>query len=236
MLAILIILFVLVPLSFMALGKIENPFAFEPISAFADKEELAKRIVDCTNPEQSLEAHVRDAALARDEEESSIESTFYKFIINLEAPVVDWQYTKGVLDDEVASFVYKDVIVNILARTSVSKCSGTAKEVFENFHEETSGVEYFSSNTYLTQGAPIGLTRSTLRSHGQGGVGDADYYWYLLDEEFVNLSSKPIVTIWYSTRVGRIEYWFAFRTFQENEQNLNKVAEEVLEGIEFLKF
>ncbi len=234
--AVLIILFVFVPLAFIALGKIENPLAIQPNTSLLDNVSSDKNSPNCTDPKQSLEAHVRDVHLTREDEESSINSDFYKLAINLEEPVVDWQYTNGALPDEVASFVYKDVIVNMLARSSVSKCNTKAGQIFENFHEKTLGVEYFSSTVYMQQGSPIGLTKSVLRNHGKSEINDIDFYWYLLDEEFSNMSSRPIVTIWYSTRVGRIEYWFAFRTLKENENNLNTVAEEVLENTEFRKF
>ncbi len=234
--AVLVILFVLVPLVYIGLGKIENPLAINGASVIGAGDAISKNLINCNDPKVSLEAHVKDAHLIRDDEESIINSDFYKLTVSLEEPVVDWQYTNGTLADEVASFVYKETIVNVLARTSVPKCNNKAQEIFEDFHEKTSGVEYFSSPIYLAQGKPLGLTQSVLRTHGQGEVGNIDYHWYLLDEEFSSLSNRPVVTIWYSTRVGRTEYWFAFRTFKENEDDLNKIAEEVLENTEFRKF
>lgn len=237
------ILFVFVPLSYMALGKMENPLAIKPISAFDDQNQLfggragaTNQTLDCTDPIQSLEEHVRDAHLSKDGDESIVSSDFYKLNIVLEKPVEDWQYTKGALEDEVASFVYDDAIVHILARSAVSKCNSVSSKIFDDFHKKTSGVEYFSSRIYLNQGKSIGLTRSTLRLKGEGSIGGEDYFWYMLDEEFHNVNEKPVVTIWYSTRIGRTEYWFAFTTFKGNEGNLNSIATDILENTKFRKF
>ncbi len=243
-----LILFVMVPLAYVAVGRIANPFSLDSVTtanlsntsgrrgmveALAEKDTKA---IDCTAPLQSLEPHVRDARLMRDGQSSTIKSEFYKLNIALEEPIVDWQYTKEVLSDEVASFVYKDVIVNTMARTAKPECTRQAATIYKDFHTKGQAVEYFSSRVYLDLGKPIGLTSAVLRNYGDASMNGNNYYWYMLDEQFGALSDKPVVTIWYSTRVGRTEYWFAFRTFKAQEGKLNDIAEEVLDSVEFLKF
>lgn len=244
--AAVLILFVMIPAAFIALGKLANPLKIDSTTTTSlNNNQLAgaiftntnqKNQVDCTNPLIALEPHIHDATYDRQNDESVIASSFYKMRITLEDPIVDWQYTNLALEDEVASFVYKDTIVNIYARSSVADCNSKAKTAYADFHEKTKAVEMFSSPKYRELGKPIGLTDSVFREHGQSEVGDTDYYWYLLDEVFGTKTDKPVATIWYSTRIGRIEYWFAFRTFKEHESSLNSVAEEVLDSIEFEKF
>lgn len=244
--AIALILFVMIPAAFIALGKLQNPLKIDRALGYGagdTRSQTASAIfnnqkneIDCTNPMIALEAHMKDATYDRLDDESVIESAFYKLRIALEDPLVDWQYTHLTLDDEVASFVYKDTIVNVFARTSTESCNTKAKRSYADFHKETKAVEMFASPTYLERGRSLGLTEAIFRAHGQSEIGDVDYYWYLLDEVFGTKTDKPIATIWYSTRIGRTEYWFAFRTFKQNEPSLNSVAEEVLENTEFEKF
>lgn len=189
--------------------------------------------IDC-GTRQSYESASRDAKLTRDEEKSIIKSDAYKYTFTLPAPIYDWDYTKGSLVDESASFVYKDTIVNVLARTTKIECNTIASKLYKNFHEKNGAVEYFSSRTYTEQGKSLSLTKAILRTFGKGDVNGTEYFWYLLDEEYNNDSAKAVVTMWYSTRIGRTEYWFAFRTTKDNEENLNPIAEEVLENVEFL--
>lgn len=253
LIAVAMVFFVMVPLAYMAMGRIANPFSFD-LGGIASKNisnvrnggaSVSNLETTCATPAKSLLPHTRDAILSRDGEESTIKSKVYDLEINLDVPVVDWQYTEGKLDNELASFVYKDVIVNILARKSNALCSVLAKNKFNTFHTEGKGVEYFSSRAYLNLGKPIGLARAVFRTHGEREVDGNQFYWYIVDETFSlgtnsanikNSAQTELVTIWYTTHIGRNEYWFAFRTLKEDEDNLNKTAIEFIEQTAFLKF
>jgi hypothetical protein len=203
---------------------------------------LSNLEIACAIPAKSLESHMRDATLTRNGEESTVKSKKYDVEINLDVPVVDWQYTEGKLDNELASFVYKDVIVNVLARKSTALCSTITKNTFDTFHTDGKGVEYFSSRAYLNLGKPIGLIRAVFRIHGEREIDGNQFYWYIIDETFTlgsnaqNQVQTELVTIWYTTHIGRNEYWFAFRTLKKDEDNLNKTAIEFIEQTAFLKF
>ncbi len=253
LIAVAMVFFVMVPLAYMAMGRIANPFSFD-LGGIASKNisnvrnggaSISNLETTCATPTKSLLPHTRDATLSRDGEESTIKSKTYDLEINLDVPVVDWQYTEGKLDNELASFVYKDVIVNVLARKSTTLCSVIAKNKFNTFHTDGKGVEYFSSRAYLNVGKPIGLAGAVLRTHGEREVEGNQFYWYIIDETFslsangantTNPSQTELVTIWYTTHIGRNEYWFAFRTLKENEDHLNKTAIEFIEQTAFLKF
>lgn len=250
LIALAMVFFVMVPLAYMAMGRIANPFSFD-LGNIASKNisnvrnggaSLTTLETTCANTSKSLEPHLRDAVLTRDGEDSTIKSKEYDIEINLDAPVVDWQYTEGKLDNELVSFVYNDVIINILARKSTALCATVTKNKFETFHQEGKGVEYFSSRAYLNLGKPIGLNRAVFRTHGERELGGNTFYWYIMDEVFTvgtntqGQKQAELVTIWYTTHVGRNEYWFAFRTLKEDEENLNKTAIQFLESTAFLKF
>lgn len=262
-LSIALVLFVFIPAAYIFLGKLSNPFVIQSKSAFDEstygslsansrgalgtasgnlvKSDDGKDFIDCSIPRQSLAPHIRDAKLMRNGEESIVSSQAYAFTMPLSGPVLDWQYTNGSLEDEVASFVYGNTILNIMARSSVPECERQVAGVFTSFHEQNTAVEYFSSKTYVTQGKSIGLVNATLRTHGQSKIGGHTYYWYILDEQFARPtaadpnSRMDITSMWFSTRTNGTEYWFAFRTAKIDEDDLNPLAEEILGDIEFEK-
>lgn len=261
-LAIVLILFVLVPAAFIFLGKVGNPLAIGPIDGITPQytnngngavqhtqvaaagglaslwkiTDTKARTINCESRTEAYEPHVRDATLKRNGEKSIVSSDTYTYRLTLPQPVYDWAYTKGSLLDESASFVYGNTIINILARTAKTECNQVAAKIYKDFHNKNGGVEYFSSRTYLEQNAPLGLTKAILRTSGDGEVGGTDYYWYILDEEYNNDPQKAVTTIWYSARINRTEYWFAFRIPKAMESDLNKAAEDVLERIDFNTF
>ncbi len=267
-LAICIVLFVLVPLAYISLGRMPNPWEIAPTTNYnpsyastsasrgpsAETDVLArvfggtyaklrsgKDPEKCTNPATSLAPHVRDAKLMRegasdagDEPgDSIVSSAAYKLSVRVPGPVTDWQYTAGAMEDEVASFTFDNIIVNILARNTVKECIGAAEEGFRDFHEGSAASEYFSSAVYVGQGKPIGLESAALRTLGKGKVSGHQYYWYLLDEEYAGFEDRPVVTIWYSTYIAGTEYWFAFRTYRALGSDLNAKAEDILDGVRF---
>lgn len=241
--AIALILFVLVPAAFIFLGKVGNPLALTAMSGLTPQYRTSNGVVnnyatttksiDCTDERVSYEPHVRDAELTRDDEKSIISSDVYNYKLVLPAPIYDWDYTHGGLQDESVSFVYKETIINILARTSNIDCNTIASKVYKNFHTKNEAVEYFSSRTYVDQGKAIGLQKAVLETYGTETIGDRDYHWYLLEEYYQNTPDHIVATKWYSTRIGRTEYWFAFRAFKEISDQVNDTAHEVLEEIEY---
>lgn len=246
LLVVFMVFFVLIPLAYMVLGRISNPFSFDLDTVInsnisniqntrSKKDDLN---LTCSNPNTSFEALVRDAVLTRDGDESTIKSKQYYFEINLDDPIVDWQYTEGKLGNEIASFVYHDTIVNFLAQKSVSDCAQLIEKQFTNFHDQGKGVEYFSSRAYLDSGKPIGLYSAVFRTHGQRDIKSRSWYWYIIDEVFMTPQNTQaqITTIWYTTYIGRTEYWIAFRSLKENEDSLNERAVDILDSITFLKF
>jgi hypothetical protein len=279
-LAICVVLFVLIPLAYMVMGKIPNPWEIGPTttynpaysSAYAQpgagtssgtastEPDVLKRIFGgayaklgssnrnpiCMDPATSLSPHMRDATLRRGgdvndvngaNQQSIVSSDTYHMSMTLPGAVTDWQYTDGALEDELASFTYDNLIINILARSSVSDCVRTAEKTFGDFHESNQATEYFSSPVYMNQGKPIGLESATLRTSGKGEISGRQYYWYMMDETYAGFENRPVVTIWYSTYVntalGGTEFWFAFRTYKVYEEDLNKKAEGVLGGVGF---
>jgi hypothetical protein len=257
-LAICLVLFVLVPLAYMSMGRIPNPWEIAPTTNYnpayssstpqSTETDILTRVFGgsyakldqanpCSNPSSSLEPHIRDATLSREGNASIISSASYDMSMRLDGPVTDWQYTsangaKG-MEDELASFTYGNLIVNILARSSVGPCIKVAGENFKNFHTGNASAEYFSSSIYINQGRPIGLRSATLRTFGKGEIDDTQYYWYLLDETYSGFEDRPVVTLWYSTYIRGREFWFAFRTYKAEEGGLNAKAEGILENITF---
>lgn len=277
-LAISVVLFVLVPLSYIALGKIDNPWEINNTGIYTPRNNAAsvsgalagggstgatsgtvtggtastepdvlKRIFGpvyanlgksdrdtyCSDPAKSLEPHKRDAILGRDDETSIISSDMYNLSLELEKSLTDWNYTNGSLEDELISFTSDNLIINILARTTIPDCRTFIKGKFEDFHTKNSSIEYFSSPTYASQGRSLGLQSATLRTFGDDSIGDQDYYWYLLDETYTKFPDRPIATLWYSTYVHGTEYWFAFRTYKIYEGGLRQKAEDILETAVF---
>ena len=267
LLAICIVLFVLIPLAYISLGKMPNPWEIAPTTNYnpsfseassTSREPLAEtdilsrvfggtysklgssnRNPICTNPATSLEPHIRDAKLSRlggadaKDQRSTVTSDFYNLTLTLDGPVTDWQYTNGSMEDELASFTFDNLIVNILSRTSVGDCVAIAEKNFKEFHTSSASTEYFSSPIYINQGKPIGLQSATLRTFGQSKIGGHAYYWYLMDEVYGSFKDRPVVTMWFSTYIGGNEFWFAFRTYKADESRLNAAAEEILGNARF---
>ncbi len=266
-LAICIVLFVLVPLAYMSLGRIANPWEIAPTTNYnptysagtsstargsSPETDVLTRVFGgtyaklsaadratnpCADPASSLSPHVRDAALARDGEDSIVSSATYGIVMRLDGPVTDWQFTSanpaygssGGMEDELASFTYGNLIVNVLARSSIDACVKVAGDRFSEFHTSGASTEYFSSPVYVGQGRPIGLRSATLRTLGKKKIDGNQYYWYLLDESYAGFENRPVVTRWYSTYVHGREFWFAFRTYKDEEGGLDEKAEAILE-------
>lgn len=272
-LAICVVLFVLVPLSYIFLGRIDNPWKIGETTTYnpsyssastiprsangvsgnsnaanvAASQDLISRIFSpsyaklgeperkafCANRETGLKPLTRDATLSRDGDESIISSESAHFVMSLQGPVTDWQYTNGALEDEIASFTFNNLIINALSRSSVSDCIKMAEKNFKEFHTTSSGTEYFSSPIYLNQGKPIGLQSAVLRTMGKGTIDGHLYYWYLLDEVYSGFQDRPIVTLWYSSYINGSEYWYAFRSYKSEEKDLNRKSEAVLESVDY---
>ncbi len=264
LLAICIVLFVLIPLAYISLGKMPNPWEIAPTTNYnpsfseasttsqkpSTETDILTRVFGgtysklgssnrnpiCTNPETSLEPHMRDAKLARTNDKdmrSTVTSDFYSLSLDLDGPVTDWQYTNGSMEDELASFTFDNLIINILARASVGDCISIAEKNFKEFHTSNASTEYFSSPIYIAQGKPIGLQSATLRTFGNSKIAGHTYYWYLMDEVYGGFKDRPVVTMWFSTYVDGNEFWFAFRTYKADESNLNPKAEEILGNARF---
>lgn len=280
LLAICIVLFVLIPLAYMSLGKIPNPWEFTPNTNYnptyaggsqagagngnatggaagsqdslkpSTNTDILSRVFGgsysklgssnrnpvCADPATSLVGHVRDAKLGRvsgSDKQSMVTSDFYNLSMVLDGPVTDWQYTNGskygLMEDELASFTYDNLIVNILARTSADECVSIAQKNFKEFHTSSASTEYFSSPIYINLGKPIGLQSATLRTFGKSDINDHVYYWYLMDEAYAGFANRPVVTMWFSIYADGVEYWFAFRAYKAEEKGLNAKAEEILE-------
>lgn len=281
LLAICLVLFVLIPLAYMSMGRIDNPWEIAPTTNYnpsystatsadsrgpSPETDVLTRVFGgtyaklngdgqadtaaefCANPATSLKPHVRDATLGRESgrgdqrdgaaAESIVSSDAHGLTMRLRGPVTDWQYTSangssGGMEDELASFTYDNLIVNVLARESASQCVKPAEKNFKDFHMSTAATEYFSSPIYINQGRPIGLESATLRTFGKGTIDDNLYYWYLLDETYAGFENRPVVTLWYSTYQSGREFWIAFRTYKAEEGGLNQKAEAILEDVSF---
>lgn len=275
LLAICIVLFVLIPLAYMSLGKIPNPWEFTPTTNYnpayapggvnggnaggqeagggtttnvepSTNTDILSRVFGgsysklgssnrnpvCADPATSLVGHVRDAKLGRangTSQQNIVSSDFYNLSMVLDGPVTDWQYTNGSMEDELASFTFNNLIVNILARTSADECISIAQKNFKEFHTSSASTEYFSSPIYINLGKPIGLQSASLRTFGKSSINDHTYYWYLMDETYAGFANRPVVTMWFSTYADGVEYWFAFRAYKAEEKGLNAKAEEILE-------
>lgn len=227
----------------MSMGRIPNPWEIGPTTnynpAYSSGTSSAGRTSNpCIDPATSFMPHVRDATLTRETSGSSIiSSDTYNMSMRLDGPVTDWQYTSANgargMDDELVSFTYDNLIVNILARSSENQCIKVAGDNFKDFHTSNESAEYFSSPVYINQGRPIGLRSATLRTFGKGEINDNLYYWYLLDETYSGFENRPVVTLWYSTYIRGREIWFAFRTYRTEEGGLNAKAERILESVSF---
>ena len=137
-LAICLVLFVLVPLAYMSLGRIPNPWEIAPTTNYnpayssstkqSAEPDVLTRVFGgsyagldaakpCSNPSTSLVPHMRDATLSREGSDSIISSATYDMTMRLDGPVTDWQYTStngangsySGMEDELASFTYGDV-------------------------------------------------------------------------------------------------------------------------------
>lgn len=195
------------------------------------------KTIDCKNPNESFELPVRDAQLFRKGEKSIVSSEMYHYNITMPAPIYDWQYTNGVLTNESASFVYDEKIINILARKSKVDCNNVAQTIYKKFHTKNDAVEYFSSQIYLDQGRNIGLTEAVLNTIGIEKIKGHTFYWYTLDEKFKNSPPQIVSTIWFSTRVGRTEYWFVFRGYKNDSlflrTSLDEFAKKFIKSVQF---